>query len=374
MRVRKVYIHQQNNWPNFYWDESAVAMVLAGVRYKQGRVIGLINTLGFSQKNESQIETLAKDVLKSSEIEGELLDLQQVRSSLARKLGISIAGMKASDRKVDGVVEMMLDATQNYDEPLLKKRMCKWHELLFPTGRNSMYQISIGKYRNDKEGAMQVVSGAMGKEKVHFEAPEAKLLSTEMNAFFSWLNKENRMDDVIKSAIAHLWFVTIHPFDDGNGRIARAISDMLLARSEQGNQRYYSMSASICKNRKQYYNCLEKTQKGNLDITEWLLWFLSCMDEALTETESSYNTVLQKASFHDKHQKSKLNERQRKMVNKLIDGIDGVMNTSKWAKMAKCSQDTAHRDILQLIDLKILKKAPDKGRNTNYILSNIKMK
>jgi Fic family protein len=261
MKVRKVYIHQQDNWPNFFWDEGSVATALANVRYKQGRVIGLINTLGFTQKNASQLETLAQDVLKSSEIEGELLDLQQVRSSLARKLGINIAGMKESDRKVDGVVEMMLDATQNYDEPLTKTRMFNWHAALFPTGRNTMYKINVAKYRDDKGGAMQVVSGAMGKEKVHFEAPEAKLLTKEMNTFFAWLNKKSKMDDVVKAAVAHLWFVTIHPFDDGNGRIARALSDMMLTRSEQGNKRYYSMSASICKNRKQYYTYLETTQK-----------------------------------------------------------------------------------------------------------------
>ena len=374
MKVRKVYIHQQDNWPNFFWDEGLVASALASVRYKQGRVIGLINTLGFTQKNASQLETLAQDVLKSSEIEGELLDLQQVRSSLARKLGISIAGMKESDRKVDGVVEMMLDATQNYDEPLNKNRMFNWHAALFPTGRNTMYKINVAKYRDDKGGAMQVISGAMSKEKVHFEAPDAKLLTKEMNTFFAWLNKKSKIDDVVKAAVAHLWFVTIHPFDDGNGRIARALSDMLLTSSEQGNQRYYSMSAAICKNRKQYYNSLEATQKGNLDITKWLLWFLSCMDEALSETEKSYNTVLQKASFHYKHRKTKLNDRQRKMVNKLFDGIDGLLNTSKWAKMDKCSQDTAHRDIMQLIDLKVLKQASGGGRNTNYVLRNMKVK
>lgn len=372
MKTPKVYVYQQDNWPNFFWNEGIVATALANVRYKQGRVIGLINTLGFTQKNASQLETLAQDVLKSSEIEGELLDLQQVRSSLARKLGISIAGMKESDRKVDGVVEMMLDATKNYDERLTKERLFNWHAALFPTGRNTMYKINVAKYRDDKEGAMQVVSGAMGKEKVHFEAPNAKLLHKEMSAFFTWVNKKAKVDDVLKAALAHFWFVTIHPFDDGNGRIARALSDLLLTRSEQGNQRYYSMSSAICKNRKQYYACLEKSQKGNLDLTEWLLWFLHCLDEALTVTEKSYDTVLQKAAFYDKHQKSKLNDRQQKMLNKLFDGIDGVLNTSKWAKIAKCSQDTAHRDILHLIDLKILKQAPGSGRNTNYVLRRIK--
>jgi len=370
----KVYIHQQDLWPNFTWDVSHVSMELAKVRYKQGRVIGLINTLGFTQKNATKLETLTQDVLKSSEIEGEMLDLVQVRSSLARRLGIEIAGMKEADRKVEGVVEMMLDATQNYDKPLTKKRMYDWHAALFPTGRNGMYVINVGKWRDDVNGEMQVVSGAMGKEKVHFEAPVAKLLNKEMNVFFSWLMKNNKLDNVLVAAIAHLWFVTVHPFDDGNGRIARAISDLFLTRSEQGNQRYYSMCASICNQKKQYYKILESTQKGNLDITKWLLWFLACLDDALNATELSFNTVLEKSALYEKHSKTTLNDRQRKIINMLFDGFDGVLNTSKYAKINKCSQDTAHRDILQLLGYKILSKAPEAGRNTNYKLRKVKLK
>ena len=363
------YIYQYENWTTFTWQETDVNLLLGEVRHLQGKLLGQMKTVGFNTQEEASLRALTLDVVSTSEIEGEKLDYAQVRSSIARKLGINIAGLVPSNRNVEGVVEMMLDATRQFQQPLTNKRLFAWHAALFPTGYSGMVKIETGRYRSEE---MQIVSGAMGKEKIHYVALPAKEVKAAMNKFLVWFNNSQPIDPVIKSAIAHFWFIIIHPFDDGNGRIARALSDLLLTRSEQGNQRYYSMSSAICKNRKQYYACLEKSQKGNLDLTEWLLWFLHCLDEALTAAEKSYDTVLQKASFYDKHQKSKLNDRQRKMLNKLFDGIDGVLNTSKWAKMAKCSQDTAHRDILQLIDLKILKQAPGAGRSTNYVLRRIK--
>jgi Fic family protein len=324
--------------------------------------------LGFDLRNEAQLDTLTLDVLKSSEIEGEYLNPDQVRSSIARKLGMDIAGSVDSDRNVDGVVEMMLDATQNCFEPLTADRLFDWHAALFQTGRSRMYKITAADWRKDTTGPMQVVSGAMGKEKVHFQAPDSDLVENEMLLFLDWFNNHDKTDLVIKAAIAHLWFVTIHPFADGNGRITRALSDMILARADKSNQRFYSMSAQIRKERKGYYEILEKTQKGNLDITEWIIWFLQCLINALKSTDAILRQVLFKADFWNNHSKTIINERQRKLINKLLDGFDGKLTSSKWAKIAKCSKDTAIRDINDLINKNILRKEAAGGRSTHYEL------
>lgn len=326
--------------------------------------------LGFQLQSEASLKTLTLDVLKSSEIEGELLDAEQVRSSIARRLGIDIAGLVPADRYVEGIVEMMLDATQQYQQLLSEDRLFGWHAALFPTGWSGMHKIVVGAWRdNKKEDPMQVVSGPTGKEKVHYEAPAADVLGTEMNQFINWFNEDNSMDAVIKAAIAHLWFVTIHPFDDGNGRIARAIADMQLARADGTSHRFYSMSAQIRKERKEYYNILEITQKGSLDITRWLAWFLQCLDRAIAATDETLGGVLKKARFWEKHAATTLNERQRIMLNKLLDGFEGKLNTSKWAKITKTSQDTALRDIQDLIEKQILVKEMSGGRNTSYLLT-----
>lgn len=341
---------------------------LGKARHMQGRLMGKMESIGFLLRQEALLETLTQDVLKSTEIEGEFLNPEQVRSSLARRLGMDISGLIPSDRNVDGVVEMTLDATQHYEKPLAFERLFSWHAALFPTGRSGMYRITVGDWRKDETGPMQVVSGAMGRERVHFQAPDAALLEKEMKAFVDWFNREKKLDSVLKAGIAHLWFVTIHPFDDGNGRIARAITDLQLARADKSPQRFYSMSARIRLQRKAYYEILERTQKGTLDITEWLLWFLNCLIAALTDTESTLARVLFKARFWDKYAVTPLNDRQRLMLNKLLDGFKGKLTSSKWAKIAKCSSDTALRDIQDLIQKGILQKEAAGGRSTNYEL------
>ena len=362
------YIHQNKHWPQFTWDLEALLPRLTAVRNLQGRLSGKMETLGFELRNEAQLETLTADVIKSSEIEGEQLDLAQVRSSLARKLGIEISGSVDSDRNVDGVVEMMHDATQNCFEPLTIDRLFSWHAALFPTGRSGMYKIVVGNWRNDASGPMQVISGPMGKQKVHFEAPNADKIPGEMQSFLEWFNSKTDTDLVIKSAVAHLWFITIHPFEDGNGRIARALTDMLLSQSDGNHQRFYSMSSQIREERKLYYSILEKTQKGDLDITYWFLWFLDCLFKALQNSSSLFDRVLIKAEFWQKHAKTPFNERQQKLLNKILDGFEGKLTSSKWAKIAKCSKDTAIRDINDLITKGILKKESEGGRSTNYEL------
>lgn len=327
--------------------------------------MGEMESLGFSLREEAMLTTLTLDVLKSSEIEGEQLDRDQVRSSIARRLGLDVSGLVSSTRNVDGVVEMMLDATQNYSRSLNNERLFGWHAALFPTGWSGMYRIEVGKYRS---GDMQVISGAMGKEKVHYQAPGAERVASEMTHFLNWLNGVEEIDPVIKAAIAHFWFITIHPFDDGNGRIARAITDMLLARSDNSTQRFYSMSNQILLDKKHYYDILEKTQRGNSDITEWVLWFLACLEQALLSTETVLNSILAKARFWDTHTQTSLNDRQQKMLNKLLDGFDGKLTTSKWAKINKCSPDTALLDIKDLITKGILRKTNEGGRSTNYEL------
>lgn len=363
------YIHQEAGWPKFTWDQEKLSPRLADVRHRQGRLIGRMEGLGLVLRKEAELETLTLDVLKSSEIEGELLNPDQVRSSIARRLGMDIAGAVPADRNVEGVVEMMLDATQNYDKPLTADRLFDWHSALFPTGRSGMHRIVVGAWREDARGPMQVVSGPIGKEKVHYEAPSARRLNAEMSRFLAWANKKDGTDPVSRAALAHLWFVTIHPFDDGNGRIARAIADWALARSEGSSQRFYSMSSQMRAERKTYYDILEKTQKAGLDVTEWMAWFLDCLGRAISGTESTLASVFRKARFWEKNAGKTINERQKLMLNKLLDGFEGKLTSTKWAKIAKCSQDTAQRDIQGLIEQRVLVKDAAGGRSTSYSLA-----
>lgn len=364
-----IYIHELSDWPKFTWDSEALLPVLGRVRNLQGKLAGKMASLGFALRQEAFLETLTLDVLKTSEIEGAFLQPEQVRSSVARHLGMDIAGLIPSDRDVDGVVEMMLDATRNYQNPLTFERLFDWHAALFPTGRSGMHKINVGQWRKDEKGPMQVVSGGMGREYVHLQAPGAARLDKEMHVFTGWFNGNQGLDPVLKAGIAHLWFVTVHPFDDGNGRIARAITDMQLSRSEDNPQRFYSMSAQIRLQRREYYNILEKTQRGALDISEWLAWFLSCLEKALDVTEVTLERVLNKARFWEKHATTVLNERQVLMLNKLLGRFEGKMTSSKWAKIAKCSPDTALRDIQDLMNKGILQKDAAGGRSTGYVLT-----
>jgi len=362
------YIHQKDNWPDFTWESDKFVNLLSEVRNLQGRLIGRMATLGFDLRDEALLETLTLDVLKSSEIEGEILNPDQVRSSIAQRLGMEFAGLIMSDRNVDGMVEMMIDATRNCFNPLTKDRLFDWHAALFPMGRSGMFKIIVADWRKDKSGLMQVISGRPGKEKVHFQAPDASLVENEMNQFLEWFNKNDEIDLVIKAAIAHLWFVSIHPFQDGNGRITRALTDMLLAKSDNTTQRFYSMSAQIRIERKQYYEILEKTQKGNLDVTEWIQWFLNCLINTIKSTNTVLMRVLFKADFWNKHSKTIINERQKNILNKLLDGFDGKLTSSKWSKIAKCSKDSAVRDINDLIKKDVLQKEDAGGRSTSYEL------
>ena len=364
------YLHQLDQWPLFIWNHEAILPILSNVRHKQGKLYGYMLHLGFDLRNETTLQTLTQDVLKSSEIEGEILNSDQVRSSIARRLGLDVVGLIPADRNVEGIVQLMIDATQNYNEPLDKDRLFGWHAALFPTGRSGINKIVIGNWRDNNKGPMQVVSGALGNEKVHYEAPHSDRLEYEMKLFLEWYNSDDKIDHILKSAISHLWFVTIHPFDDGNGRIARAIADMQLAKADASPHRFYSLSVQLQLERNHYYNILEKTQKGTLDITEWLLWFLKCMDNALNTTDEILQTVLLKTRFWDKHTKTPMNQRQGLLINKIIDGFTGKLSSSKWAAIAKCSPDTALRDINDLIEKDILVKETSGGRSTHYILKN----
>lgn len=363
-----MYIYQQKNWPNFSWDINQIAFLLTSVRHKQGKLTGRMMSLGLDLQNEAMLQTITQDVLKTSEIEGEHFNTDQVRSSVAQKLGMDIGGSIPADRHVEGVVDMLLDATQHYERHLDDERLFGWHAAMFPTGRSGINKITVGSWRTPETGAMQVVSGAMGKELVHFEAPLSENVPKEMDVFFDWFNSKVQLDPVLKAAIAHLWFVTIHPFDDGNGRIARAITDLQLARSDESKQRFYSMSAQIQNERKKYYEILENTQKGDLEITKWLHWFLSCLERALFHAEESLNSVLNKANYWNFLNTKSLNDRQKQMMNKLLDGFDGKLNTSKWAKITKVSTDTALRDIQNLENQGVLVKQAGGGRSTSYEL------
>jgi Fic family protein len=361
-------IHELPNWPDFTWDSDALAKQLAAVRLRQGQLIGRMQGLGFPHQEEAVLTTLTEEVIKSSEIEGEKLDKNAVRSSLARRLGIDAGAMPSADRNVEGVVEMMLDATQKFKHPLTAERLYGWHASLFPTGRSNMKKIAVGAWRDASAGPMQVVSGDYGREQIHYEAPTAEKLDAEMTSFLKWYNTEEKIDPVIKAALAHLWFVTIHPFEDGNGRIARAIADMSLARSEGIKERFYSLSAQIRAERNAYYDMLETTQKGDLNVTAWLEWFLGCLDRAFTGAETILAAVLEKAELWKKHAAAKINDRQRDILNRLLEGFEGKLTSSKWALIEKCSPDTALRDITELVDQGILQKDEGGGRSTSYSL------
>jgi Fic family protein len=363
------YIWQLPRWPDFSWSHERLAAPLVEARHKQGRLLGRMDALGFRLREEALLQTLTQDVLKSSEIEGEILDPAQVRSSIARRLGIDIGALTPADRDVEGVVEMMLDATRRYDRELTDERLFGWHAALFPTGRSGMTRIRVGAWRDDSTGPMQVVSRPIGRERVHYRAPPADRLAAEMARFLDWFNGDGGIDPVLKAGVAHLWFVTIHPFDDGNGRIARAISDMALARADRSDQRFYSMSARIRQERDAYYGVLEQTQKDSLDITLWMEWFLACLSRAVDGANDTLAAVLRKAQFWERLAGESLNARQIRILNRLLDGFEGKLTSSKWAKLAKCSQDTAHRDILDLVNRGILEKDAAGGRSTSYSLA-----
>jgi len=369
--MRRIYIHGLRDWPRFEWDRDQLAEPLAAVRLRQGRLIGHMEALGFPLRTEAVLQTLTSDVIKSSEIEGERLDAEQVRSSIARKLGVDIRALKPADRNVEGVVEMMLDATQQYDEALTATRLFRWQASLFPTGRSGLHKIKTGRWRDDSTGPMQVVSGPEHRENVHFQAPAAARLPEEMKAFLKWFNASAQGDAVMKAALAHLWFVTLHPFDDGNGRIARAITDMALARSEGSPQRFYSMSAQIRHERNAYYDILESTQRGNMNLTAWMEWFLGCLGRAIDGAQTELKGVLEKAHFWETFAAAPLNDRQRKVVNRLLDGFEGKLTTSKYAKLIQCSQDTALRDILSLVERGMLVQSEAGGRSTSYALGTL---
>ena len=361
------YIYDYRNWTNFTWKDKSINAVFGEVRMMQGKIIGQMNALGFSEKEEATLTALTLDVVKSSEIEGELLNYDQVRSSIALRLGLPSAGLSPSNRHIEGVVEMMLDATQRHTKPLTEKRLFGWHAALFPTGFSGPYKIEVGQYRTTN---IHVVSGAIGKEKVHFEAVKHALVQKEMDKFLDWFNHDHTLDLVLKAAIAHFWFIIIHPFGDGNGRIGRALTDMLLARAENSGERFYSMSSQILVERKEYYAVLQKVQHSSGDISEWLNWFLHCLKNAMHATEKTTQKIMQKAEFWKLQEKTAINERQRFILNKLFDGLEGKLQTSKWAKMTKTSTDTALRDIKDLIDKGILEQTKEGGRNANYCLVN----
>ena len=352
----------------FSWEEQEFISLLSEVRNLQGKLMGKVELLGFELKGEANLETLIQDVLQTSEIEGEILNPELVRSSIATRLGLVFSGLENSDRNVDGIVELMIDATQNDDKVLTEDRLFGWHAALFPTGRSGMHKIEVAKWRS---GAMQVVSGGMGREVVHYEAPKEELLTNEMKQFVDWYNNEQELESLLKAAVAHLWFITIHPFDDGNGRIARAITDMQLSKSDGVNQRFYSMSTEINKQKKSYYTILERTQKDDLDITAWIIWFLECLKNSIIHSNVIVDKVVAKHNFWMKNASKISNDRQQTMLNKLMDNFDGNLNTSKWAKITKTSPDTALRDITDLVNKGILIKASSGGRSTHYLLKDI---
>ena len=367
--MRRMYIHEDPAWPNMHWQEERIADRLAALKYRQGWLRGRMEALGFELQMDAQLDTLTEDAIRSSAIEGETLDMEQVRSSVARRLGMDAGGVSAVDRRAEGVVEMTLDATQGFDRRLTRERLFGWQAGLFPAGRNSLGAISVGAWRDDARGPMQVVSGPIGRERVHFEAPAAGRIDDEMSGFLEWFNSAAGMDGVLRAALAHLWFVTIHPFEDGNGRIARAIADMALARSEGSPQRFYSMSSQILRWRADYYRILERTQRGGVDVTGWMAWFLDCLADAIAHSETALAVVLGKAKFWERNAGISLNERQRRVVDRLLDGYDGRLTSTRWAGMTGCSQDTALRDITDLVERGVLVRSAAGGRSTSYALA-----
>lgn len=368
-----MYIHALADWPRFHWNAERIAGLLASVRHRQGRLTGHMEALGFNLQQEAVLQTLTTDVLKSSEIEGEKLDAAQVRSSVARRLGMDIGALQRADRDVEGVVAMMLEATRRYDSPLTPQRLFAWHASLFPAGRSGLSRIVTGVWRDGGKGPMQVISGPVGWDRIHFEAPAAERVDREMQSFLEWFEGADRIDGVLRAGLAHIWFVTIYPFDDGNGRIARAIADMALARSEQSSQRFYSLSAQIREERNGYYEILEETQKGTLDVTRWMEWFLACLGRAIDSAQTELSAVLAKARFWERIRNVSLNDRQRLVINRLLSAFEGKLTTSKYAALAKCSQDTAYRDIVALVEQGVLVRNAEGGRSTSYSLSGTEL-
>jgi Fic family protein len=362
----KLYIWQQDTWPKWTYAHKRLAPLLAQVHHAQGLLLGRMHDIGLEQRDQATLRVLTEDVIKTSEIEGEMLNPESVRSSIARRLGVDIGALAPTDSHVDGVVEMVLDATQQHDQALTVQRLCGWHAALFPTGYSGMTPIRVGAWRNDAQGPMQVVSGPLHRPRVHYQAPPENTLNAEMALFLNWFNTASQDDPLIKAGLAHLWFVTVHPMDDGNGRMGRAVGDLALARAEGTAQRYYSLSAQFQRERKDYYDQLERTQKGTLDVTDWLEWFLGCLLRAVQGAQGTLSAVLGKANFWRQWADTPMNERQIKLLNKLLDGFDGKLTTSKWATIAKCSQDTALRDINELLEREVLMRSEASGRSTSY--------
>lgn len=363
-----MFIYSLADWPHFHWDIEKLMPLLAGVRNKQGRLLGKMSTLGFDLRQQANMNTLTHEIIQSNRIEGEVLQQNQVRSSVARRLGLDDGAVASTSERLEGLVTMMMDATQHFEQDLTKERLFQWHASIFPTGFSGRIPIRTGQWRNDTAGPMQVVSGALGRERVHFQAPPSQHIDDEMNRFLDWFNRESKTDWVIKAAIAHLWFLTIHPFDDGNGRIARALSDLMLARSDEQSSRFYCMSVQIRKERSAYYRILERTQRGDMNVTAWVEWFLQALAKAIEHSDSILEKVLIRHSFYIKNSETNLNDRQKKMVRALLEDFSGVLTSTKWAKMNKCSPDTALRDIQDLIGKGILEKKEKGGRSTQYDL------
>ena len=370
MDMRPIYIWQYPEWPSFTWNDSRLIALLSEVRNLEGKIQGMMGGLGFDVQSITALNVMTEDVLRSNEIEGVILNSDKVRSSIAKHLGIDTAGLPQPDRYTEGVVQIMMDAVTNCNKPLTPERLFNWHAALFPTGRSGMYPITVGAYRTGGE-PMQIVSGAMGKEKVHYEAPPSDVVPDMMTDFLRWINSDNTVTDpVLKAAVAHLWFVAIHPFDDGNGRLTRTITDIQLAKADGFHLRFYSMSAEILREKKTYYEILEHTTSNSTDITEWLEWFLNTMKSSILRAEETVKRVVSKSSFWQRHREIPMNERQVKMVNMLWDGFTGKLTSSKWAKITKTSQATALRDITDLIEKGILIAAADGGRSSNYLLKD----
>ena len=363
-----MYIYEQKDWPVLTWDEAGLSSLLAEVRHEQGLLLGQMTSLGFALRDQASLLVMTQDAVNTSEIEGEILNPRSVRSSIARKLGLDDATPTPSDRDVDGLVDVLIDATRNHEQALSEERLFGWHAALFPTGRSGMKRITVGDWRKDETGPMQVISGSLGNEKVHFQAPGHERLQADMTWLISWFNASHGLDPIIKSALSHFYFVTIHPFGDGNGRIARALGDMQLARADKTDLRFYSMSAQIQKEKKSYYETLERCQKGSLDISAWIQWYLNCLLRAIHGSKSTLGSTLDKAFFWKQHANDDFSSRQKGMLNRLFDGFEGKLTSSKWAKMTKCSQDTAQRDINDLIKRDILEKEDAGGRSTSYRL------
>ncbi len=363
------YIHELPKWPELTWDIQVIAKALAAVRHKQGKHLGRMEAMGFDLRAEASLTALTTEVVKSSAIEGKSLAADEVRSSIASRLGLDVAGLPKAGREVDGIVEMMLDATQNYDDPLTTERLYSWHAALFSTGRSGMNRITVGAWRTGEAGPMQIVSGSVGKERVHFQAPEAERLEGEMRQFLDWFNRSSELDPVLMAAVAHFWFVTIHPFEDGNGRIARAIADMALSRADESKDRFYSMSSRVEAERKEYFIQLESAQRGSLDITSWVAWFLGCLDRAIEASDTILGSVLLKARLWQQINTEPVNDRQHRIINRMLEhDWVGYLSTSKYAKLAQCSTDTALRDIRELLERGIILKNSAGGRSTSYRL------